>query len=246
MPSRPAHRILSPLLPVLLGLAACNANKTYTVQVDAISTPAETGRSNPSAQSYHLRTRNPRLNEDSLRYQEVADYLRTALSGRGMYEAPGPEQADVVIELDYGMEEPRIKFETISNPVMVEVAGAIREEVVPVRDESGNLLGYRTIVTQEPSRHEFMGVQEEIRPVLIYEKFLRVSARTNQQTTEGRLPPEVWSVNVSTEDGSQELRRYLPVLASATADYIGVNTREERPVKINENDEGVTFVKQGM
>lgn len=246
MSSRSTRPFLPALLGVFLGLTACDANKTYTVQVDAIASPTETGRAAPSAQSYHIRTHNPRLNEDSLRYKEVAGHVRTALSGRGMYEAPSPDLADVVIELDYGMEEPRIKFETISNPVIVEVAGQVREEVIPVRDSNGTIIGYRTIVTQDPTRHEFMGVQEDIRPVLVYEKFLRVSARVNEPATEGRLPPEVWSVNVSTEDGSQELRRYLPLLASATADYIGVNTREERPVKINENDDGVAFVRQGM
>jgi hypothetical protein len=231
---------------ILLGLSACDGSKTYTIQVDAISAPAVTGQPAPSGQAYHIRTQNPRMDENSLRYKEVADYVRTALSGRGMYEVPTVEQAEVIIDLDYGMEAPRIKYETLSNPVVVEVAGAMREEVVAVRDSSGNIMGYRTIFSKEPDRHEFMGVQETVRPVLIYEKYLKVSARANQETTEGRLPPEVWSVNVSTEDSSQELRKYMPVLASATADYIGVNTREEKPIKINEGDPAVAFVKQGM
>jgi hypothetical protein len=231
---------------ILLGLSACSESKTYTVQVDAISAPAMTGQPAPSGQAYHIRTQNPRMDENSLRFKEVADYVRTALSGRGMYEVTTPEQADVVIDLDYGMEAPRIKYETMSNPVMAEVAGAVREEVIPIRDNNGTILGYRTITIQDPARHEFLGVEESIRPVLIYEKYLKVSARANQETSEGRLPPEVWSVNVSTEDSSQELRKYMPILASASADYIGVNTREEKPVKINEGDPAVAFVKQGM
>ena len=226
-------------------LAGCISSQTYTVQVDSIAATGD-NQPAPSGQSYHIRTRNPRLNEDSLRYKEVADYVRTALSGRGMYEAPSPDKADVVIDIDYGMESPRIKFETLSNPVVVHVAGTVREELVAIRDTSGNIVGYRSITLQEPDRNEFMGMKETIQPVLIYEKYLRLSARTNQETAEGRPAAEVWSVNVSTEDGSQELRKYLPVLASASADYIGVNTKEERPVKINEGDEGVAFVKQGL
>lgn len=226
-------------------LAGCISSQTYTVQVDSIAATGD-NQPAPSGQSYHIRTRNPQLNEDSLRYKEVADYVRTALSGRGMYEAPSPDKADVVIDVDYGMESPRIKFETLSNPVVVQVAGTVREELVAIRDTSGNIVGYRSITLQEPDRNEFMGMKETIQPVLIYEKYLRLSARPNQETAEGRPATEVWSVNVSTEDGSQELRKYLPVLASASADYIGVNTKEERPVKINEGDEGVTFVKQGL
>ena len=82
--------------------------------------------------------------------------------------------------------------------------------------------------------------------MIVYEKFLKVSARANSETVEGRSPPEVWSVNVSAEDKSQELRKYIPILASATADYIGTNTKESKPIKISEDDEVVSFVKRGM
>ncbi len=243
MPSRPS-KVLLGIISLLLGLTGCDGQR-YTVQVDAISSPTATGQPAPSGQSYHIRARNPRLDADSLRYKEVADYVRTALSGRGLYEAPSPETADLIIDIDYGMEAPRIKYETRSNPVVIEVKGAVREELVTVRDTLGNL-SFRTVTVQEPDRQEFLGMDESIRPVLIYEKYLRVSARANQEAAEGRPPPEIWSVNVSTEDGSQELRKYMPLLASATADYIGVNTREEKAVKLGEHDEGVKFVKQGM
>jgi hypothetical protein len=246
MQSRPPLLFLGAVVPILFALSGCDGTRSYTVQIDAIAAPTETGQPAPSGQSYHIRTHNPRLDEDSLRYREVTDYVRTALSGRGMYEAPSPEQADVVIDIDYGIDAPRIKYELMSNPVVVEVAGNVREEIIPIRDNNGNVMGYRTIVLQEPARHEFMGMDESIRPVVIYEKFLKLSARANQPTTEGRAPPEVWSVNVSTEDSSQELRRYMPVLASATADYIGANTKAEKPVRISEGSDGVAFVKQGM
>ena len=230
-----------------LGLAGCDASKTYTVQVDAIAAPTEVGKPAPAAQSYHIRSQNPKLDESSLRYKEVADYVRTALSGKGMYEAPSPDRADVIIDIDYGMDAPRIKFETISKPVVVDVAGNVREEVEYIRDPStGNIVGQRLVTIQEPDRHEFMGMSEAMKPVIIYEKYLKLSARANEEAVEGRAPPEVWSVNVSAEDNSQELRKYIPILASATADYVGTNTKESKPVKISEDDEVVAFVKKGM
>ncbi|MFZ5496453.1 MAG: hypothetical protein ACOZE5_14105 [Verrucomicrobiota bacterium] len=247
--TRPAClAVLGSLASLLLGLVltGCITSHTYTVQVDAIAAPAETGPSARPAQSYHILTRNPQLDEKSLRYKEVADYVRTALSGKGMYEAPSPEKADVLIDIDYGMDAPRIKFETYSNPVVIEVAGNVREEQVAIRDTSGNLVGYRTVYIQEPSRNEFMGMRESVQPVLIYEKYLRLSARSNREADEGRPAPEVWSVSVSTEDGGQELRKYMPILASATADYIGRNTKEEKPVKVGEGDETVAFIKKGL
>lgn len=229
-----------------LALAGCEPGKTYTVQVDAIAAPKPAGQPTPSGQSYHIRNASPRLDEGSLRYQEVAGYVRTALSGRGMYEAPSAEKADVIIDIQYGMDAPRIKYLTLSHPVTVEVDGIVREELEPIRDNFGNVIGYRTITIKEADRREYLGMQETLKPVIIYEKYLKLSARANRAATEGRAPPEVWSVNVSAEDESQELRRYLPALAAVTADHVGRNTREEKTVRIGDDNDGVRFVQQGM
>lgn len=229
-------------------LAACSlllggCATTYVVQVDAISQPAPDA---PAPQSYRIVTDNPKMDEGSLRYKEVASYVKTALSGKGMYEAPRPDKADVVVDIDYGMNTPRVKFETRVNPVMVPVGGRIYYEQVPIYDSTGKVIGYRTIALREPTRMQVVGYEETVLPVIVYEKYLKVSARTNQEATEGRAPPEVWSVNVSAEDESKDLRKYLPILASATADHIGTNTNAQKPVKIKESDEVVGFIKKGM
>lgn len=239
-----------PSVQACLGLActvlfAGCTSSTYVVQVDAIAKPAEvTGGVQP--QSYEIRTTNPKMDEGSLRYKEVANYVKTALSGKGMYEAPSAGKADVVIDIDYGIDAPRVKFDTQSMPVYGQTGGGVRYEQIPVFDKAGKLLGYRTIAIAEPVRSELLRFEDVVRPVIVYEKFLKISARSNKEAVEGRAPPEVWSVNVSAEDESKELRKYLPILASATADYIGTNTKQETPVKLKEGDEVVTFIKKGM
>jgi hypothetical protein len=247
---RSSHLVAAASCAMLGLLAGCNSTKTYTVQVDAIAAPVEIGQPAEPAQSYHIRSQNPKHDESSLRYKEVADYVRTALSGKGMYEAPSPDKADVVIDIDYGMDAPRIKFETISNPVYHHKPGEVTQVVtrIPVRNPLTGEIGYveRLTTVRGPDRIELVGMQESIQPVIVYEKYLKLSARTNEEAVEGRAPPEVWSVNVSAEDNSQELRKYMPILASATADYIGTNTKESKPIKISEDDEVVSFVKRGM
>ena len=242
VPSVPASLLMA--LAVLSG--GCSLS-TYTVQVDAIS------RSAPPApgvqpQSYHIKSNNPNLDEDSLRYKEVAGYVKTALSGKGMYEAPPADHADMVIDLDFGMESPRVRFDTQVAPmVMLEHGDGVRYEIIPVYDPMGRQIGVRTVeVDGQPVREEMLQSEKSIRPVIVYEKFLKISARSNQEAVEGRPPPEVWSVNVSAEDESKELRKYLPILASATADYIGTNTKQEMPVKLKEDDEVVGFIRKGM
>ncbi len=241
---------MKPALPSLLQLVALSlagsvflggCSTTYVVQVDAISRPAV---DSPAPQSYSIKSNNPKMDEDSLRYKEVAGYVRTALSGKGMYETT-PDKADVVVNLDYGMNSPRVKFETVTTPIIMPVGGGTRYVQIPVYNR-GVVVGYRTAVVNEPPRMEVVGYEDSIRPVIVYEKFMQISARTNKEITEGRALPEVWSVNVSAEDDSKDLRKYLPILASATADYIGTNTNSQKEVKIKEGDEVVSFIKKGL
>lgn len=215
---------------------------TYEVKVDAISTPV--AAVNPGV-SYRLQTRVVPGDTQGLREQEAIEYVKTALSGRGMFEAPDPESADVVVELDYGMEAPRVRYERKTEPIVGRVGGGMRYEEVVVVDSKGRPR-VELVPVYEPSRMDVVGYQDVAIPVVVYEKYLRLSARDNQEPVEGQPPAEVWSVHVSSEDESQDLRKYLPVLASASIDYIGRNSRTQQKIRIKENDEDVSFVRAGM
>jgi hypothetical protein len=222
------------------------ATSTYEVKVDAISkAPSAAARTGTEPQSYQLKSKNPALGEENLRYREAAEYVKTALSSKGLYEAPSPDRADMIVELDYGMDAPRTKLETVSVPVYAQAGGGVRYDQVPVTDAKGNT-SYRTVAVYQPPRSELVGFDDVPRQVTIYEKYLRVTARENKPAHEGRPPDEVWSVNVSTEDESKDLRRYLPILASATADYIGKDSTSQRTVKIKDPSQITEFIRRGV
>ncbi len=220
-------------------LAGC-ATSRYDVKVDAISKPT------PAAtQSYKLKSKDPRLGEENLRYREAAEYVKTALSGKGLYEAPSEEKADMIVELDYGMDAPRTKAERVSVPVYAQVGGGVRYESVPVTDSRGNT-SYRTVAVYEPPRSELVSYDNVIRQVAIYEKYLKITARENKASSEGRPPPELWSIHASAEDESKDLRKYLPIMASATIDYIGQDSSSQQVVKVRADGPGVDFIRRGM
>ncbi len=222
------------------------ATSTYEVKVDAISkAPSATAKSGVEPQSYKLKSKNPALGEENLRYREAAEYVKTALSSKGLYEAPSQDRADMIVELDYGMDAPRTKLERVSVPVYAQAGGGVRYEQVPVTDAKGNA-SYRTVAVYQPPRNELIGFDDVPRQVTIYEKYLRVTARENKPAREGRAPDEVWSVNVSTEDESKDLRKYLPILASATADYIGKDSTTQRTVKIKDPSQITEFIRRGV
>ncbi len=225
--------------------AGCSTS-TYVVKVDAISKPS-TAESTPSGelQSYKLKSKNPALGEENLRYKEAADYVRTALSGKGLYEASSEDKADMIVELEYGMDSPRSKIESVSVPVYAQTGGGVRYEQVPTTDAKGNQ-SVRTVAVYDPPRTELVGYDDVPRQVTIYEKYLRITARENKPGGEGRPPAEVWSVSATAEDESKDLRKYLPIMASATVDYIGKDSTNQKSVKIKDPSQLTEFIKKGM
>ncbi|HEX2852557.1 MAG TPA: hypothetical protein VHO24_04910 [Opitutaceae bacterium] len=243
MISHPCRRLFAMAMTgsaVVGGVFTTGCATKYEMKVDSISQPAA-----KDVASYQIKTKIPAAEADTLRVQEAAIFIKTALSGKGLYEAPNPETADVVVNVDYGIEPPKIRLERSTVPVYAQTGGGVRYEQIPLVDSKGNATS-RTVAIYEPPRTEMVGYQEVVIPVHIYEKFLRISAHENRTPAEGKAPTELWSVHVKSEDESKDLRKYLPLLASASADYIGKDTKVETTVKMKENDPGVTFVKKGM
>ena len=245
--SHRTHRRLSRFLfvaTVAVFWTGCSTS-TYHVKVDAISKPATSASASSELQSYKLKSKNPALGDENLRYKEAADFVKTALSSKGLYEAATQEKADMIVEIDYGMDAPRTKIETVSVPVYAQSGGGVRYEQVPVVDARGNQ-SVRTVAVYQPPRTELVGFDDVPRQVTIYEKYLHLTARENKPASEGRPPSEVWSINVSAEDESKDMRKYLPILASATADYIGKDSTNQKNVKIKDPSQLTDFIRKGM
>lgn len=225
---------------LVLLASGCSTADTYKVKVDAITKPAPS-----EGQSFKIKSKDPRLGEENLRYREAAEFVKTALSGKGLYEAPSEDKADMIVELDYGMDAPRSKLERVSTPVYAQVGGGVRYESVPVTDSRGNTT-FRTVAVYEPPRNELVGYDEMPRMVTIYEKYLKITARENKAASEGRPPAELWSIHASAEDESKDLRKYLPIMASATVDYIGQDSSSQKIVKVRADGPGVDFIRKGL
>lgn len=212
----------------------------HQVKVDAIA------KASPSeAQSYVLKAKNAPVEEENLRHREATEFVRTALSGKGLYEAPSAERADMVIELDYGLEAPRAKVQRVTVPIYAQVGGGVRYESVPVRDARGNV-SMRTVAVYDPPHSEVVGYDEVPRLVTVYEKYLKITARENKPASEGRPPAELWSIHASTEDESKDLRKYLPIIASATVDFVGQGSTQQTTVKVRADGAAVDFIRKGM
>jgi hypothetical protein len=214
---------------------------THQVKVDSLAKP------NAEASiSYEIKNRNPLVAEDSLRYKEAKNLVKTALSGKGLYEAPPNVKPDIVVDLDYGVGPPQMKKETVSEPVYITIPGQIRTERVQVGTDSQGRPIYQTITVQDPPTTEFAGFREYIVTVVVYEKYLKLSAKENAEPVEGRPQQEVWTVDVTSEGESRDIRKNLPVLVAASIDYIGKDSQGQKTIRIKDNSSDIAFVKKGM
>ncbi|MGH7943785.1 MAG: hypothetical protein ACREH8_19240 [Opitutaceae bacterium] len=224
-----------------VGFVLAGCATTHRVKVDSLAKPdAE------ASISYEIKNKNPLVADDSLRFKEAANLVRTALSGRGMYEAPANTKPDLVVDLDYGVGPPEMRKETISEPVYITIPGQIRTERVQVGTDSQGRPIYQTITVQDPPTTEFAGFREYIVTVIVYEKYLKLSARENAEPVEGRPPQEVWTVDVTSEGESRDIRKNLPVLVAASIDYIGKDSQGQKTIRIKDTNSDIAFVKKGM
>src|SRR5439155_23904931 len=105
---------------------------------------------------------------------------------------------------------------------------------------------YQTIVVQDPPTTQLMGYRDYVITTVVYEKYLKLSALSTETTAEGRPPSEVWTVDVTSEGESRDIRKNLPVLVAASIEYIGKDTHGQKTIKIKDSSSDIAFVKKGM
>ena len=237
------HKIeLIPLVALFATLVITGCSSTYSFKVDAIN------NSDPNVKelkSYKIVSSNVQINEEDLEFQEVSQYIKTALSGRGYYEASEIDNADMVIDVSYGVSEPQTDFKTKTSPIYGRSSGGFKTISTPVIDRNGNVR-YVNSTVYTPSRLEMIGVQEQIIPIITYEKYLRMTSRDNRDIVNKESPTQVWSIYVKNKDESEDLRKYVPLMAAAAIPYVGENTENQQEIRIKEEDDIVDFVKKGL
>ncbi len=211
------------------------------MKIDSLAKPTA-----EEAISYKIHNANPAVSEDTLRHQEAVGFVRTALSGKGMYETTDADKADVVVDLEYGVGPPKLQRETVQDPVYMTLPGQARVERVQVgTDKNGNPI-FSTVTVQEPPRTELVGYRDRIIETIVYEKHLRLSAKDNKPAAEGQPPSEIWTIDVTSEGETHDLRKTLPILAAASIDYIGKDSHGEKVIRLKDTDKDIAFIKKGM
>jgi len=233
-----SSRCLTPMLRLsvaaalsALGLLAGGCASVANVKIDAASNPAAV-----DGYAYAISTRDPGRTNDS-RYAQVIGYVHNALNSRGMYEAPDPAKADVIIEVDYGEHPPQTKVTTVSQPVMVNPSSTMGgyPGSYPGSAYPGSAYPPGTnidpITGQPRSPVVMVPVQ---RVTYTTEKYIRIRASENPKLKRRGDPPAqmVWTVEATLDDETTNFEAALPAMADAAIEYIGQNTGGQVTVKV--------------
>jgi hypothetical protein len=210
----------------VLALLAGGCATTAAVKIDAASNPAAA-----DGFSYAIATRDPGRMTDA-RYGMVISHVHNALASRGMFEAPDPAKADVLIDVDYGEHPPQTKVTTVSQPVMVNPASTMGGYPGSSYPGSGYPGGNIDPVTGLPRSSVVMVPTQRV--TYTTEKYIRIRANENPKLKRrGDPPPQsVWTVEATLDDETTNFEAALPAMIDAAIDYIGQNTGGQVTVRV--------------
>ncbi len=223
------------LLPLVVLFQGGCETTSHTFKVNAMKNPEVA-----EANSYRIiSSQNNSVDKEDSQFQEVSAYVKTALSGKGYYEAIDPGDADLVINIAYGTAPPNVEFKSVQNP---HAEGTIHN---PIGGRTSPGYPGKPTVPYGTRSKDVVRPQNEIVPITTYEKYLQITAIDNREDKDLEDAPHAWQVTVKNRDESNDLDKYLPLMAAASIPYVGTKTESQEVITLKEDDQEVTFVKTG-
>jgi hypothetical protein len=211
-----------------VSLAGCAAPQTksdvpltHVVKVNATATEAP-----KKGSAFTIVPVRGSVDDSTLLYAEATRVVTSALQTKGLHAAPHVEKADVIVEIEYGMAPPRVASRGILlTPELAEPPPTPPRAGVPTETNVANL------------RSAARGPLEK--------RLVLTAKEAKKITDDSPTPPRtLWSVELTTIDLSNDIRRYFPILASVALDQMGNDSGGSQLVRVNENDKTVVLLKK--
>ena len=223
------------LAALVLLLSGCT--QRYAFKIDAIADGQVAG-----GNSFYLVSGNPDMKENDLRFREGAQYVATALEGKGYTHARDIATADMLIEVSFSVGEPKDVVNVNRYPETYWSPGMAFSVSVPVYDSSGLIVAYRSRMVYRPPR-SYTYWEDHIDTSTVFRKELTLTAYDNRLGASVKDPKQLWSVTVSNIDYSENLRAYLPYLVAASLPYIGEDTGSQVFMYLDKDDPQAAFIR---
>jgi hypothetical protein len=231
------HTIIAIIFIALL-LVGCSPK--ISIQIDSITDPVAPIRE----KKYVLYSAAKEIPVDDLYFREYSGYFREILAQQGYREVQDRESANMLIYFDYGMSGGKVIHHTYTRPVYATVGGETIDVTERHVDASGKTTSRTTRSVFIPPRDYVVGMTTERETYTVYTAHAVLEAKEikpEDKTKDGRT---LWKTIITTTSRVDDLRRLMPMLAIASAPYLGTNTRGMQTVDLGENDPRVLEMRQ--
>lgn len=226
-------------LLAIAGLTACGA-QSVKVTVDSI-----VGQKDISNRDFSWHSGMREVSPDNLHFREFSQYFQAILKDHGYQQTIGGD-APVAIYFSYGVSPGRTTQYTTTMPVYDWVGGDTIVYTEVKKDEKGKTTSKTTSTITTPVRQRLLGFSTNTNRYTVFTRFVLLEAKRYQPDLKSEDMQTLWKTSITSIGTSSDLRALMPILAEASAPYVGVDTGEARVVKIKRDDPRVIEFKQRM
>jgi hypothetical protein len=178
---------------------------------------------------YYLLPGNADTPANDLQYAEFAGIARLALQRAGHQEAPNLTEANELVFLSYGIGDPQVHQYSYSIPIWGPTGVASSTTYGSVSPT-----GRFSAQTYNTPTYGVTGTTTGTSAVVTYRRHARLdSFDADAFMTNKELVP-LWRTEVVSTGQSGDLRRIFPVMVTAASDYIGIATKGQVLVELQE------------
>ena len=221
------------VLPTLL-LAGCAGYVTVNVSAISSNTVDSFGT------RYLFASAMRDVDTKDLYFREYSQYFETILQKKGYIKVTHSLNADLEISFAYAISDGTTGISVFSWPIYETFGG----ETITITEQTRGPSGKLTTTTRQvhvPVRVQRIGTEVETRSYTLFNRTATLEARVINK--DGSIGDIVWMVLISSIGNSGDLRGTMPYLAAASAEFIGINTGEQRKVVVNRKDPFVLELK---
>ncbi len=234
-----SRRVVAVVIVFALVAGGCATTPRFDVSVDALARSSAESIVEGDAR-YLLLPMDAASDSRDLQFQEFARVLEFALGTQGFDRVNDVAHADVVLLVDYGVENPETRTVMLPRPAFGYASGWGYAGHVHGVGCGHGFHGHRhSAFPYYPYDYPYFGRADlfpSVRSYTTFNRFFTLEARAIESISDPRAGPPVWRTHVESRGASDDLRRVFPVLVGAARDYFGRDTDERIETTIAEDD----------
>jgi hypothetical protein len=163
----------------------------------------------------------------TLEFNSFTKHVEKALATKQLIRVAQPQEAEIVIFLDYGIGPPNKEVASYSLPTFGQT-GVGSSSTFGRVSSTGSV----SATTTYTPRFGITGSSSHVYSYTTYDRWMRLSA----YSLAGNSERELWRTEVKSSGSTGDLRRIFPIMVYSSIKYVGTDTGRAVTVKVKEKN----------